>query len=132
MATKKNDTQKLAEEVQASKKKALETAKTSEIASKFGKRKTVTIAEGTDHEYQITLLFPGTVTASNLVDNSMNAFGNINRTAFMEEAIKPGTGLIVEPQIKSLSFWDTHKGYNEVTNECINFLTDMLNQALKC
>lgn len=127
MATKKNETQKLAEEIQENSKKAVESAQKSEMASKFGKRKIVTIAEGTENEYQITLLFPGTVTASNLVDNSMNVFGNINRTAFMEEAIKPGTGLIVEPQIKSLSFWDTHAGYNQVTNECINFLTDMLN-----
>jgi len=131
MATTKTDSKveankKVAAETRTAAKKTASKARSSVVPSKFMATRTVTINEGTDQEFDVTFQFPGTAAASNLRDNCMNPYGMINRTAFMTEAIKPNTGIIVNPQIKSLAFFDTHDGYDELTNQAINFLADML------
>lgn len=101
-----------------------EQAHTSEIASIMGMTKTITIAKGTDNEYQLTLQFPGVVRASEIEDNAANRFGNINFTELMREAIRD---VIVSPHITSLDYWNTHVGFSEVTLAVLRFLNDGLN-----
>lgn len=105
-----------------------EQAHTSEIASIMGKTKTITIAKGTNHEYQLTLQFPGVVRASEIEDNAANRFGNINFTELMRESLRD---VIVSPHIKSLDYWNTHVGFNEVTLAVLRFLNDGLSGEVK-
>lgn len=126
-ATKKNKTLEVAEKAHKRAVKTSQQVRTSEVPSKMGQTKEIVINEGTDKEYTIVLRFPGVVAASQLRDNCMNPFGFINRTSFMQEAIKPNTGLIAQPQVKSLSFWDDHDGYDQVCDEAISFLANLLN-----
>lgn len=102
-------------------------AATSQMKSIMGYTKTVKIGEDVDPDlaYSITLRFPGVARASDIIDGSENPFGNLIRTAFLEECIRH---VVVSPKIKDLDeFFDTHIGYNEVFDECRNFLNQGLN-----
>lgn len=100
-------------------------AATSQMASLMGHTKTVTIGEDVDPDlaYTITLRFPGVARASDIIDGSQNPFGNLIRTALLEECIRH---VIVSPKIKNLDFFDTHIGYDQVFAECRNFLDEGL------
>lgn len=93
---------------------------TSAIKNQMGITKDVTINEGTKYEYTLTLQFPGVATASDIEDDATKADGNIRFSTLMREALE--NNVIVRPHIKSLDFWNTHKGYGEVAGEVLNFL----------
>lgn len=94
------------------------------IESRFGKRKIVTLNEGKENEQQFLLVFPGTVAASNIMENSANPFGNVNRTAFMTDAI---TSVVKAPNIPDLGWFDTHAGFADLFDAIYSFLSDGLN-----
>lgn len=119
-----NKTVKTAEEAVAETQRNKSMAVDSAIPDLRQERETVTIKEGTPYEYNLVLAFPGVREASMLREGSRNVFGQIDRTAFMEDAIKQ---IIVEPEIKSLDFWNTHRGFDEATDAVINFLGNKLN-----
>lgn len=101
---------------------------TSAIKNQMGITKDVTINEGTKHEYTLTLQFPGVAVASDIEDDATKADGNIRFSTLMREALE--NDVIVRPHIKSLDFWNTHKGYGEVAGEVLNFLNSGINGDL--
>lgn len=101
---------------------------TSAIKNQMGIAKDVTINEGTKYEYTLTLQFPGVTTASDIEDDATKADGNIRFSTLMREALE--NDVIVRPHIKSLDFWNTHKGYGEVAGEVLNFLNSGINGDL--
>lgn len=101
---------------------------TSAIKNQMGITKDVTINEGTKYEYTLTLQFPGVATASDIEDDATKADGNIRFSTLMREALE--NNVIVRPHIKSLDFWNTHKGYGEVAGEVLNFLNSGINGDL--
>lgn len=96
--------------------------KDSAIVNQKGISKDVVINEGTEHEYTLTMQFPGVAVASSIEDDATRADGSIRFTDLMQGAVD--NGVFVQPRIKSLDFWDTHKGYGEVAGELLNFLND--------
>ncbi|MCO6514947.1 MAG: hypothetical protein J6586_00200 [Snodgrassella sp.] len=103
-------------------------AKKSEIVSILGKTKDVTIGEGTDHEYVLTLQYPGTARALEIMDLSANKYDHIAYSIFMQEAIKD---VIISPKITSLSFWDKHKySVVEAAVKVLSFLNEGLDGNL--
>lgn len=125
MATTKASTVKAGEESAAKSRSLAKKVADSAIPDRRQKTQTVTIKKGTPQEYDLVLAFPGVVAASQLREGARNIFGQIDRTALMEDAIK---SVIVEPQISSLDdFWNDHAGFDEATDTVINFLADNLN-----
>lgn len=124
--TEENKSAQVAGKARAEAKKQMSEAQKSVIKNRALDTETVKIAEGTDHEYSLTLQFPGTIQASNIMDDSRNVFGNLHQTAFMQNVIG-ANGVIKSPQIKSLQFWDTHAGYSECFRKVRDFLTERLN-----
>ena len=117
-------TKEVANDLTNVREEAKQQAANNVITSRFGKTETFKINEGEDDEQTVMLQFPGTIKASDLMDGAANPFGNINRTFFMEQAIK---NVIVAPKMKDLSWFDTHHGYNEVFEKAYSFLTEGLN-----
>lgn len=109
----------LAIEAHKKQAKSAKTVEESTIENIMGKTKDIVIAEGTDHEYTVTLQFPGAARAMEIEDIASNKFGNIVYSLLMQEAIKD---VIVAPKIKSLDFWNTHAGLGDVTIEVLSFL----------
>lgn len=108
--------------------KSAKLAETSTIASMMGKTKTIVIAQDTEHEYSLTLQFPGVARAMEIEDIASNQYGNMVFSLLMKEAIKD---VIVSPKINSLDFWDTHAGLGEVTIQVLTFLNDGINGEIK-
>lgn len=108
--------------------KSAKSAETSTIASMMGKTKTIVVAQDTDHEYSLTLQFPGVARAMEIEDIASNQYGNMVFSLLMKEAIKD---VIVSPKINSLDFWDTHAGLGEVTIQVLTFLNDGINGEIK-
>lgn len=94
----------------------------SQIVNQRGITKTITVNAGTDKEYSLTLQFPGVGIASQIEDDATASGGNIRFTDLMRAAIN--NDVFVQPHIKSIDFWDTHKGYGEVAGEVLSFLND--------
>ena len=131
MATTKNTKKtnsELALEAHQKQVKSAKLAETSTITSMMGKTKDIVVAKGTDHEYTITLQFPGVARAMEIEDIASNQYGNMVFSLLMKEAIKD---VIVSPKINSLDFWDTHAGLGEVTIEVLSFLNDGINGEIK-
>lgn len=118
-------TKQVADEIAEVRSAAKEESAKNVISSRFSKTDTFKFHEGEDDEQTYLFQFPGTTRASQLMDASANPFGNINQTYFMQQAI--AQHVIVEPKIKDLSYFDTHKGYTEVYNQLYQFLTGELN-----
>lgn len=102
---------------------------TSAIKNQMGITKEVVINEGTKYEYTLTLQFPGVAVASDIEDDATKTDGNIRFSTLMREALE--NDVIVRPHIKSLDFWNTHKGYGEVAGEVLNFLNSGINGDLQ-
>ena len=97
----------------------------SAIENQFGKTKTIVVNEGTKYQYQMILAFPGTAIASQIEDDATtDATGSVDFTQLMQGAVD--NGVISFPQVKSLDFWNYHKGYSEVAAKVLNFLNDGL------
>lgn len=124
MAEEKKSAQELGAEIAEIRKTAKDQAQNNVITSRFMKTKTVKINKGESDEQTFLLQFPGTVRASQMIDDSSNPFGNTNMTYFMGQAIDK---IIVEPKIKDLAYFDTHHGYHELYDAVYSFLTDGLN-----
>lgn len=107
--------------------KKVNAVENSEIASTLGKTKDITIAKGTEQEYMLTLQYPGTARALEIMDLSSNKYDHVAFSLLMQEAIKD---VIVSPRITSLSFWDKHKGLSEVAAEVLSFLNEGLDGNL--
>lgn len=115
---------KISDDAVQENKKIAKQLEASKIAPTKGRTKTVVIGEGTDYEYSVVMQFPGVVRASAIRDDAMNPYGNINRTVFAQELIDD---IIVSPKINSLEFFETHRGYDELINEGLEFLISGLN-----
>ena len=97
----------------------------SAIENQFGKTKTIVVNEGTKYQYHMILAFPGTAIASQIEDDATtDATGSVDFTQLMQGAVD--NGVISFPQVKSLDFWNYHKGYSEVAAKVLNFLNDGL------
>lgn len=127
MANNENKNAELALKAHKQRSNDAKSAETSEIKNMMGMTKTIKIAEGTPHEYSLTLRFPGVVRASEIEDIASNRFDNIVYTELMREAIKD---VIISPKISSLDFWNNHAGYSEVSFKILNFLNQGLNGEL--
>ena len=130
MADKKTakSNSELALEAHQKQVKSAKDAENSTIASMMGKTKTIVVAQDTDHEYSLTLQFPGVARAMEIEDIASNQYGNMVFSLLMKEAIKD---VIVSPKINSLDFWDTHAGLGEVTIQVLTFLNDGINGEIK-
>ncbi|WP_281830332.1 hypothetical protein [Lactobacillus amylolyticus] len=102
---------------------------TSAIVDQKGITKDIVLNEGTQYEYMLTLQFPGVATASQIEDDATGDNGQIRFTDLMQAVID--NDVIVRPHIKSLDFWDTHKGYGQVGAEVLQFLNQGINGDLK-
>ena len=122
--TVKKTTKQVADEMANVNETAKTEAQKNTITSRFNKTETFKTNEGEEGEQTWLIQFPGTAAASDLLDASSNPFGNINRTYFMQQAIK---SIVVAPKIKDISWFDTHKGYTEVYAHVLSFLQDELN-----
>lgn len=130
MADKKTakSNSELALEAHQKQVKSAKDAESSTIASMMGKTKTIFVAQDTEHEYSLTLQFPGVARAMEIEDIASNQYGNMVFSLLMKEAIKD---VIVSPKINSLDFWDTHAGLGEVTIQVLTFLNDGINGEIK-
>ncbi|MCO6534375.1 hypothetical protein [Lactobacillus sp.] len=130
MADKKTakSNSELALEAHQKQVKSAKDAESSTIASMMGKTKTIVVAQDTEHEYSLTLQFPGVARAMEIEDIASNQYGNMVFSLLMKEAIKD---VIVSPKINSLDFWDTHAGLGEVTIQVLTFLNDGINGEIK-
>lgn len=130
MADKKTakSNSELALEAHQKQVKSAKDAESSTIASMMGKTKTILVAQDTEHEYSLTLQFPGVARAMEIEDIASNQYGNMVFSLLMKEAIKD---VIVSPKINSLDFWDTHAGLGEVTIQVLTFLNDGINGEIK-
>lgn len=130
MADKKTakSNSELALEAHQKQVKSAKDAESSTIASMMGKTKTIVVAQDTEHEYSLTLQFPGVARAMEIEDIASNQYGNMVFSLLMKEAIKD---VIVSPKINSLDFWDTHAGLGEVTIQVLTFLNDGINGKIK-
>ena len=102
---------------------------TSEIPTQRGLTKDITISAGTKYEYSLTLQYPGIGTASQIEDSATNPNGSIRFSDLMQGAVD--NDIFVNPHIKDIAFWDTHKGYGEVAGEVLSFLNDGINGNLE-
>lgn len=102
---------------------------TSEIPNQRGITKDITVNAGTKYEYTLTIQYPGIGSASQIEDNSTNPNGSVRYSDLMQGAVDHD--MFVNPHIKSVSFWDTHKGYGEVAGELLSFLNDGINSNLE-
>lgn len=101
----------------------------SAIKNQLGITKDVVINEGTKYEYTLTLQFPGVATASDIEDDATGFNnGTIRFTDLMRAALK--NDVIARPHIKSLDFWNTHKGFGEVAGQVLQFLNSGINGDL--
>ena len=114
---------KLAEKAHEEQMKSKEEAESSKITPLTAVSKTVTIREDTDQEYQLKLQFPGVEEATEILENSRNPFGAINRPELLRESLKH---VIIQPKIKSIKWWNDHEGLYEAAEAVLNFLTEKL------
>lgn len=102
---------------------------TSEIPNQRGLTKDITINAGTKYEYSLTIQYPGIGIASQIEDNATNPNGSIRFSDLMDGAVD--NDVFVQPHIKSVAFWDNHKGYGEVASEVLSFLNDGIHGNLE-
>lgn len=102
---------------------------TSEIPSQLGFTKNITINAGTKYEYTLTIQYPGIGVASKIEDDSTNPNGSVRFSDLMQGAVDGD--VFVNPHIKSVAFWDSHKGYGEVAGEVLSFLNDGIDSNLE-
>lgn len=102
---------------------------TSEIPNQRGVTKDITINTGTKYEYTLTIQYPGIGVASQIEDDATNPNGSIRFSDLMQGAVE--SDVFVSPHIKSVAFWDSHKGYGEVAKEVLSFLNDGIDGNLE-
>ena len=101
---------------------------TSEIPNQRGITKDITLNAGTPQEYTLTLQYPGFAVASMIEDDSTRD-GDIKLSLVLSNAVD--NDVFVQPRIKSLDFWDTHKGGVDVAREVLSFLNDGIDGNLE-
>lgn len=101
---------------------------TSAVPNQRGITKDITLNAGTPQEYTLTLQYPGFAIASMIEDDSTRD-GDIKLSLVLSNAVD--NDVFVQPRIKSLDFWDTHKGGVDVAREVLSFLNDGIDGNLE-
>ena len=102
---------------------------TSEIPNQRGITKDITVNAGTKYEYTLTIQYPGIGVTSQIEDDATNSDGSIRFSDLMQGAVD--NGVFVQPRIRDVGFWDSHKGYGEVAREVLSFLNDGIDGNLE-
>lgn len=101
----------------------LKLAESSKIADTFGKKKIVFIDKDRATKYALELTYPGSVRASDIIQQSYMSNGQYSLRTLMNEAIKD---VITLPHIKDVAdFWDHHTNFGEAAVKVFNFLNDV-------
>lgn len=101
----------------------LKLAESSKIADTFGKKKIVFIDKDRATKYALELTYPGSVRASDIIQQSYMSNGQYSFRTLMNEAIKD---VITLPHIKDVAdFWDHHTNFGEAAVKVFNFLNDV-------
>lgn len=100
----------------------------SAVPNQRGITKDITLNAGTPQEYTLTLQYPGFAVASMIEDDSTRD-GDIKLSLVLRNAVD--NDVFVQPRIKSLDFWDTHKGGVDVAREVLSFLNDGIDGNLE-
>lgn len=120
MTEEKINNAKLAEKAHEEQVRIAKEAESSKIDPLTSQEETVVINEDTDQEYKLKLRFPGVRKASTMIEDCRNPFGQPNLPVLLESALKD---VIVQPRIKNLDWWNTHKGLYEAAGKVYQFLT---------
>lgn len=100
----------------------LKLAESSKIADTFGKKKIVFIDKDRATKYALELTYPGSVRASDIIQQSYMSNGQYSFRTLMNEAIKD---VITLPHIKDVAdFWDHHTNFGEAAVKVFDFLND--------
>lgn len=100
----------------------------SAVPNQRGITKDITLNAGTPQEYTLTIQYPGFAIASMIEDDSTRD-GDIKLSLVLSNAVD--NDVFVQPRIKSLDFWDTHKGGVDVAREVLSFLNDGIDGNLE-
>ena len=101
----------------------LKLAESSKIADTFGKKKIVFIDKDRATKYALELTYPGSIRASDIIQQSYMSNGQYSFRTLMNEAIKD---VITLPHIKDVAaFWDHHTNFGEAAVAVFNFLNDV-------
>lgn len=100
----------------------------SAVPNQRGITKDITLNAGTPQEYTLTIQYPGFAIASTIEDDSTRD-GDIKLSLVLSNAVD--NDVFVQPRIKSLDFWDTHKGGGDVAREVLSFLNDGIDGNLE-
>lgn len=100
----------------------------SAVPNQRGITKDITLNAGTPQEYTLTIQYPGFAIASMIEDDSTRD-GDIKLSLVLSNAVD--NDVFVQPRIKSLDFWDTHKGGGDVAREVLSFLNDGIDGNLE-
>lgn len=99
----------------------LKLAESSKIADTFGKKKIVFIDKDRATKYALELTYPGSVRASDIIQESYMSNGQYSFSTLMQEAIKD---VITLPHITDLDFWNHHTNFGEAAVKVFDFLND--------
>lgn len=100
----------------------------SAVPNQRGITKDITLNAGTPQEYTLTIQYPGFAIASMIEDDSTRD-GDIKLSLVLSNAVD--NDVFVQPHVKSLDFWDTHKGGVDVAREVLSFLNDGIDGNLE-
>lgn len=100
----------------------LKLAESSKIADTFGKKKIVFIDKDRSTKYALQLQYPGSIRASEILQECYMRNGQYSFKILMEEAVKD---VITLPKIDSAKkFWNQHTNFDEAAVKVFNFLND--------
>lgn len=100
----------------------LKLAESSKIADTFGKKKIIFIDKDRSTKYALELTFPGSVRASDIIQESYMSNGQYSFKTLMNEAIKD---VITLPHITDVEdFWNHHTNFGEAAVKVFDFLND--------
>ena len=100
----------------------LKLAESSKIADTFGKKKIVFIDKDRATKYALELTYPGSVRASDIIQESYMSNGQYSFKTLMQEAIKD---VITLPHITDVAdFWNHHTNFGEAAVKVFDFLND--------
>lgn len=100
----------------------LSLAEKSKIKNLFGKTEVVFIDEKRPTKYALELTYPGSVEASDILQQALMENGAYSMKYIMERAIKE---VITLPRINSVEdFWNCHTNFGEAATKVFNFLSE--------
>ena len=100
----------------------LQLAESSKIADTFGKKKIVFIDKDRATKYALQLTYPGSVRASEILQDCYMRNGQYSFKTLMQNAVKD---VITLPKITDMEdFWNHHTNFDEAAVKVFNFLND--------